>query len=172
MNSADSAKCIPLSSHLPHPCPGPPSSEHMWFWFFHNCSTVFNPHSSPMQMSWQPHFRMRKAEADCRDYLGFGRIFPGNSDGKESACNAGDRGLISGLGRSPGGGNGNPLQCSCLENLHGQRSLAGCSPWGCKELDMTSQLSTYAKHLRFYLAHCKNGIFAIIWRKRNYCLLL
>ena len=32
---------------------------------------------------------------------------------------------------------GNPLQCSCLENPHGQRSLAGCSPWGCKELDMT-----------------------------------
>ena len=36
--------------------------------------------------------------------------------GKESACNAGDLGSISGLGRSPGEGNGNPLQCSCLEN--------------------------------------------------------
>ena len=35
----------------------------------------------------------------------------------------------------PGGGNGNPHQYSCLENPHGQRSLAGCSPWGCKELD-------------------------------------
>ena len=42
--------------------------------------------------------------------------FPGGSDGKESACSAGDPGLISGLGRSPGGGHGNPLQCSCLEN--------------------------------------------------------
>ena len=42
--------------------------------------------------------------------------FPGGSDGKESACNAGDLGLISGLGRSPGEGNGNPLQYSCLEN--------------------------------------------------------
>ena len=42
--------------------------------------------------------------------------FPGGSDGKGSACNAGDLGLILGLGRSPGGGNGNPLQCSCLEN--------------------------------------------------------
>ena len=42
--------------------------------------------------------------------------FPGGSDGKESACNAGDRGLIPGLGRSPGGGSGNALQCSCLEN--------------------------------------------------------
>ena len=42
--------------------------------------------------------------------------FPGDSDGKESACNAGDLGLISGLGQSPGEGNGNPLQYSRLEN--------------------------------------------------------
>ena len=42
--------------------------------------------------------------------------FPGSSDGKEFACNAGDPGLIPGLGRSPGEGNGNPLQYSCLEN--------------------------------------------------------
>ena len=42
--------------------------------------------------------------------------FPGGSDGKESACKAGDAGLIPGLGRSPGEGNGNPLQYSCLEN--------------------------------------------------------
>ena len=40
---------------------------------------------------------------------------PGGSDGKESACNAGDLGLILGLGRSPGEENGNPLQYSCLE---------------------------------------------------------
>ena len=45
-------------------------------------------------------------------YLGF----PAASDGKESACNAGDRGYIPGLGRSPGEGNGNPLQYSCLKN--------------------------------------------------------
>ena len=38
---------------------------------------------------------------------------------------------------SSGGGNGNPLQCSCLENPYGQRSLAGYSPWGCKESDMS-----------------------------------
>ena len=43
--------------------------------------------------------------------------FPGNSDSKESTCNAGDLGMIPGLGRSPGGGHGNPLQYSCLENL-------------------------------------------------------
>ena len=53
--------------------------------------------------------------------------FPGGSDGKESACNVGHLGSIPGLGRSPGGGNGNPLQYSCLENPYGQRSLAESS---------------------------------------------
>ena len=66
----------------------------------------------------------------------------GFSDGKESACNEGDLGSIPGLGRSPGGGHGNPLQYSCLENPHGQRSLVGYSPWSCKELDTTEGLST------------------------------
>ena len=42
--------------------------------------------------------------------------FPGGSDDKETACNAGDLGSIPGLGRSPGEGNGYPLQYSCLEN--------------------------------------------------------
>ena len=42
--------------------------------------------------------------------------FPGGSDGKESACNAGDPGSMHGSGRSPGEGNGNPLQNSCVEN--------------------------------------------------------
>ena len=85
--------------------------------------------------------------------------FPGTLDGKESACSAGDMGLIPGSGRSPGGGYGNPLQYSCLENpkdrggwwakVHGvtksqkettlcttnlgenpSQSLAGCCPLG------------------------------------------
>ena len=43
---------------------------------------------------------------------------------------------IPGSGSSPGGGHGNPLQYSCLENPHGQSNLAGYSPWGQKELDM------------------------------------
>ena len=67
---------------------------------------------------------------------------PWCSDGKESTCNAGDLGLIPGLGRSPGGEHGNPLQCYCLENPHGHRSLVGYSPCGRKELDMTERLST------------------------------
>ena len=50
------------------------------------------------------------------------------SDGKESACNVRHLGSIPGLGRYPGGGNGNPLQYSCLEKSHRQTRLAGYSP--------------------------------------------
>ena len=46
-----------------------------------------------------------------------------------------DTSSIPGLGRSPGGGNGNPLQYFCLENLHGQRSVVDYSPWGHKQSD-------------------------------------
>ena len=52
---------------------------------------------------------------------------------KKPPANVRDPGSIPGLGRSPGGGNGNPLQYSCLENPHGQRSLVGYSSWGFKE---------------------------------------
>ena len=50
-----------------------------------------------------------------QEYIDFGG-FPHSSVGKESVCKAGDPGSIPGLGRSPGEGNGNPLQYSCLEN--------------------------------------------------------
>ena len=59
---------------------------------------------------------------------------------KNPPANAGDIsdvGLIPGSERSIGRRYGNPLQYSCLENPHGQRSLAGYNPWGCKELDTT-----------------------------------
>ena len=68
----------------------------------------------------------------------------GGSESKKSACNAGDLDSTPGLGRSPGGGHGNPLQYSCLENHHEQKSLAGYSPWSRKELDTTQWLSAYA----------------------------
>ena len=63
---------------------------------------------------------------------------------KNPPVNAGDireTGLILGSGRSPGGGHDNPLQYSCLENPHGQRSLEGYSPLGHKELDTTRDLA-------------------------------
>ena len=66
--------------------------------------------------------------------------FPGGSDGKGSACNAGDLGLILGSGRSPEEGNGNLLQYS--RKSHGHRSLAGYSPQGSKESDTTEQLNS------------------------------
>ena len=64
-------------------------------------------------------------------------LWPGGSDGKESTLNAGNLGLIPGLGRSPEGGNGYPLQYSCLENSMDRGSLASYSPWGHKESDRT-----------------------------------
>ena len=68
--------------------------------------------------------------------------FPGGSDSKKSAINARDLGSIPGLGRSPGEGNSNLLQHSCLENPHGQRGLPDHRPWGHKELDTTQRLTT------------------------------
>ena len=81
--------------------------------------------------------------------------FPGSSDGKEPASNAREPGSVTALGRSSEGGHGNPLQPSCLENPHGQRSLVGYSPWGRKESDTTEQLSTarHAKETYFTVAN-------------------
>ena len=62
--------------------------------------------------------------------------FPDGSAGKESACNEGDLGLIPGLGSSPGGGKGYPLQYSGLEN-----SMDCYSPWGYQKSDTTERLS-------------------------------
>ena len=69
---------------------------------------------------------------ETRGILGF----PGGSVVKNPPTNAGDVGLISGSGRSPGGGNVNPLQYSCLENPI-NRSLAVYGLWGSKESDTT-----------------------------------
>ena len=59
----------------------------------------------------------------------------------KNACNAEVIGPIPESGRSPGEGNGNPLQCSCLENPYGQRVLVGHSPWGRKDLDTAERLT-------------------------------
>ena len=67
--------------------------------------------------------------------------FPGGSVVTNLPAIAGDTGLIPGLGRSPGEGNGNPLQYSHLRKFHGLRSLMGYSRWGRKESDSTEQLN-------------------------------
>ena len=94
-----------------------------------------------------PEFNRKKK--DSSSYLartqpmkrhGFFVYFLGSSADREASCNAGDLDSIPGLRRSPGEGNGYPLQYPCLEN--GQRRLAGYNPWGHKESDMMST-STY-----------------------------
>ena len=75
--------------------------------------------------------------------------FPGGAVVKNlpaAAGNAGDTGVIPGLGRSPVVGSDNQLQYSCVERFHGQRCLVGYSPWGCKESDITD-------HARIVLLH-------------------
>ena len=76
--------------------------------------------------------------------------FPGGSNNEESTCNVGDLASTSELGRSPGGGHGKLLQYSCLQNPHGQRSLAVYRPWGHKESDMTRWLSPAEHSFAFY----------------------
>ena len=71
--------------------------------------------------------------------------------GKESTCNAedtGEVGSVPGWGRFPGGGHGNSLQYSCLENPMDNRSLVGYSPWNCKEPDMTESIEDACRLLR------------------------
>ena len=69
--------------------------------------------------------------------------FPGGSDDKESTCNAGDLGSIPRLGRSPGGGHGNPLQYSFLENLMDRGAWQATVHGVAKELDTSEQLTKH-----------------------------
>ena len=78
---------------------------------------VFLPGKSHGQKSLASYSPQGHKESDTTKQL-WG--FPCSSVGKESACSAGDLGLFPGLGRSPGEGNGNPLQNSCLENPMGR----------------------------------------------------
>ena len=131
--------------------------------------TVHGITKSQTQLS---DFRSQNIETSCfpssqKSLLGNWGIswdwgFPGDSDGKESTCNAGDPGSIPGLGRSPGAGSGYPLQYSCLESSMDIRSLAGYSPWGHKELDTTERLTLAL--LRFfmrYLDKCRVLFFTL-----------
>ena len=100
-------------------------------------SSPFSPSHSSLKLSIFFFLSQHKA---------FQRGFPGGSEGKQSVCDAGDLCLIPGLGRSPGGRNGNTVQYFCLKNPNGQGNLAGYSPWGCKESDMTERLSLLKKN--------------------------
>ena len=84
-----------------------------------------------------------------------------------NARDIGDTGLISRSGRSPGGRNGNPLQYSCLENPHGQRSLMGYNPWDSKKLNMTEQLSNLDQVILIFLWL---SFSFVKWRLKNLTL--
>ena len=79
-----------------------------------------------IRLTWHLSYKEREREMG----------FPGGSDGKESACNAGDQDSIPGLGRSPGGENVYPLQYSCLENSM-DRGAWRATVHGVAELDPT-----------------------------------
>ena len=82
--------------------------------------------------------------------------FSGGSDGEESTCNLGDLGWIPGLGRSPGGGHGNPLQSSCLENPHGERSVEGyvqSMGWQRIRYDWATKHSTIVRYYQGLMQH-------------------
>ena len=79
--------------------------------------------------------------------------FPGGIVVKNPPANSRDMGSIPGSGRSPGIGNGNPLQYSCQENSM-DSSLVGYSPWHCKELDMTEHA-----HMEYVSRRSKTGLF-------------
>ena len=81
-----------------------------------------------------PSGTFTKHLAPISELLSLTQGFPSGLDSKELACNVGDQGLIPGLGRSPGEGNGYALQYSGLEN---PMDRAGYSPWSLKELDTT-----------------------------------
>ena len=89
-------------------------SSYTWKWA--SCIAQLVKYPPAMQDSWVRKIPWRRDRLPAPVFLGF----PSGSAGKESTCNAGDLGLIPGLGRSPGGGNGNPLLCSCLENSMGR----------------------------------------------------
>ena len=91
------------------------------------------------QLKLFQHYKKKNTRTKFWESLNISLSFPGGSDGKASACNTGDPGSIPGLGRSPGEGNGNPLQYSCLENPRDGRAWQA-TVHGVAKSDTTEQL--------------------------------
>ena len=133
------------------------------FWMVSSWLSSLSSH--PLQLVWCYHEPLLGRDRHTlklliKDVL-FSRLLPhhnpGGSDDKEAACNVEVLGSVPRLGRSPGGGHGNLFQYSWLENPHGQRSLAGYSPWGHKESDTTEQLSTWYFNLPLWWKRSLEG---------------
>ena len=92
---------------------------------------------------WHPHLSFLLFTKWTHTYLLSAQDFPGGSDAKASAYNAGDLGLIPGLGRFPWRRKWYPTPVLLLGESHGWRSLVGYSPWGRKESDTTERLQFF-----------------------------
>ena len=111
-------------------------SRDMWYWVGQKVFQVF-----PKQLTENSESNFWPIQYLKKKWINSPQIYQHGSDGKESACNAGDLGLILGSGRSPGEGASRlPNPIFFPGESHGQRSLVGCSPWAHKESDMTEQL--------------------------------
>ena len=102
-----------------------------------------------------------KLAVDKEEDVGYGKQLGKNRGAslvpqtvKESACNTADQGLCPELGSSPGEGNGNPFQYSCLANSMEKAALRGYSPWDHKQLDMTDQLTHTHIHTHTHTRTC------------------
>ena len=96
--------------------------------------------------------------------------FPGGSVVKNLPVNSEDAGLIPGWGRSPGGGNGNPLQYSCQKNPMDRGARQGYSPKGCKESDVIERLSRH-KHKPIWLGFLEHLLQATQRTKKLHLFL-
>ena len=96
-------------------------------------------------------------------YYGDELGFPGRSYCKESACNAGDLGSIPGLGSSPGGGHGNPLQYSCWSKPMDRGAWQATVHGAIKELDTTSWLNIWCC---YSVAKSPNNV-RLLWKRRD-----
>ena len=104
-------------------------------WWHLYIKTLWNRYMKRLTNGWNRIWSLESGLSSFIDLekLGIKMGFPGGMVVKNLPANAGDArdaSSISGLGISPGGGNGNPCQCSCWEKPHGQGSLADCNPWG------------------------------------------
>ena len=127
--------CMDLPHHVCH------SSVDGHWGCFHLWATVINAvvKTRVQGFFWTSIF----ISLGCISRSGIAGSSPGGSDGKESACNEGDLGSTSGLGRFPWRREWQPTPVFLCGEFHGLRSLVGYSPWGCKESDTTEWLTLW-----------------------------